>query len=193
MPTASELGISVAAQCNTLKQALNDIASQEQGRCLIAENIDEKLWMGFDNIIGPKILITFVGEDPVASSSDVQELVGRVRRHFDILVTRPKILTAERNTALTETVGPSKSFYGILERIRDTVRSIEWPSPMIQNPTEYNGLRPGNMDSWMLDSYIISISTIVDIGRISVNPPVLSNGPFVQIQDPEGIQFNKSH
>ena len=173
MPTASELGISVSAQCNTLKQVLNDIASQEQGRCLIAENIDEKLWMGFDNTIGPKILIAFVGEDPIASSADVQELVGRVRRHFDILVTRPKILTAERNTALTDTVGPSKSFYGILERIRDTVRAIEWPSH-VQNPTEYSGLRPGNMDSWMLDSYIISVSVIVDIGRISVEPARLS-------------------
>jgi hypothetical protein len=192
MPTASELGISVSAQCNTLKQALNDIASQEQGRCLIAENIDEKLWMGFDNTIGPKILIAFVGEDPVASSSDVQELVGRVRRHFDVLVTRPKILTAERNTALTETVGPSKSFYELLERIRDTVRCIEWPS-LVQNPTEYSGMRPGNMDNWMLDSYIISISTILDIGRVSLNPPEIANGPYIGTTDPSGIEFNKSY
>jgi hypothetical protein len=192
MNNADAIGVSIAAQCKILKEALGDVASQEQGICLIAENITEQIWGGFNNVVGPKILITFVGEDIVGDES-VSELVGHVRRHFDILVQRGKVMTNPPNTTLTETVGPSKPFYDLLELIRDTARSIIWPSPMVTNPTEYASIRPASNENWMFDSYIISISTIVDIGRVQVNPPELATTPYVQLEDPMGVAFNKSH
>ena len=186
-----QLGVSIAEQCNLIKSVLNDIAAQEQGIAIIAANIDEKLLTGFNNTIGPKILITFVGEDPVGGE-DVSELLGMTRRYFDILVQRAKVICDPRNTALTSTTGPSKPFYDLLEIIRDTTRSIEWPTPMCLNPCEYHGMRPAQQDGWLLDSYIINISVMTQIGRVQVDPAAISSptgGPFVQLQDPLDIQF----
>ncbi len=190
-----QLGVSIAEQCNIIKSVLNDIAAQEQGIAIIAANIDEKLLTGFNNVIGPKVLITFVGEEPVGGE-DVQELLGMTRRYFDILVQRGKQLTDQRNTVLTVTSGPSKPFYDLLEIIRDSVRSIIWPVPACINPCEYHGMRPAQQDGWLLDSYIINISIMTQIGRVELNPPQLSppdGGPFVELQDPLGTQFNQSY
>ena len=191
MANEEQLGISISEQCNTIKSVLSDICSQEQGVAIVSENIEDKKLTGFNNVIGPKVLITFVGEE-LLGGDDVAELIGRARRYFDILVQRGKVLTGPMETGLTKTIGPSKSFYDLLEIIRNTIRSIEWPSPMVQNPGEYHGMRPSQNEGWLLDSYIINYSTIVDIGRIQVEAPQLQYGPMTQLEDPEGIQFNKS-
>ena len=191
MGNEQNLGISISEQCNAIKSVLSDICSQEQGIAIVSENVDDKKLIGFQNVIGPKVLITFVGEESLGGE-DVAELIGRVRRYFDIMVQRGRVLIGPKDSGLTQTIGPSKSFYDLLERIRNTVRSIEWPSPMVQNPSEYHGMRPAANENWLLDSYIINVSTIVDIGRIQVEAPQLADGPYVQLNDPEGIQFNKS-
>lgn len=191
MANEEQLGISISEQCNTIKSVLGDICSQEQGIAIVSENVDDKKLIGFQNVIGPKVLITFVGEE-LLGGEDVAELIGRARRYFDILVQRGKQLTDPLTSGLTQTAGPAKPFYDLLEIIRDAVRSIEWPSPMVQNPGEYHGMRPSANEGWLLDSYIINYSTIVDIGRIQVEAPQLQYGPMVQLEDPEGIQFNKS-
>lgn len=191
MSDEKQLGISISQQCNLIKEVVGDICSQEKGICIVAENVDEERLQGFNNVIGPKVFIVFVGAEPMGGD-DVKELIGRERRFFDILIQRGKILCDPLTTSLTQTTQQAKPFYDLLEIIRDTVRSMIWPSPMVQNPTEYNGMRPFQTDARVLDSYIINISTIVDIGRIQVEAPQLGYGPMVQLQDPEGIVFNKS-
>jgi hypothetical protein len=187
----SALGVSIAQQCNTIKDVLNDICSQEKGICVVADSMDEKVLVGFNSVVGPRVLIVFVGADPMGGD-DVSELIGRERRYFDIMVQRGKILSGPtQGGGLVSTIGPSKPFYDLLEIIRDAARSIVWPSPMVQNPTEYHGVKPSQSEGWLMDSYVINISTIVDIGRIQVEAPQIQYGPMVQLQDPEGIQFNK--
>lgn len=186
------LGVSISAQCNRIKEVLNDFAAGEQGICIVAENINEKLLTGFNNVIGPKILVAFVSEEAYGSE-DVQELLGMTRRYFDILIQRGKILSDPRNSALSNTTGPSKPFYDLLEDCRDAVRTIEWPTPMVLNPIEYHGMKPFSQENWLMDSYIISISILTQIGRVQFQPPqIAANGPFVQL-DNTPVQFNTSY
>ena len=187
----SALGVSISQQCNTIKDTLNNICSQEKGICVVAENIDDKVLTGFNGVIGPKILVTFVGEEP-HGSEDVAELLGMSKRFFDILVQRGKILSGPtQGGGLVSTIGPSKPFYDLLETIRDAIRCIEWPTPMCFGMGVYGGMRPASTENWLLDSYIISYSVFTQIGRIQVEAPQIQYGPMVQLQDPEGIQFNK--
>jgi len=181
----SNLGVSISDQTLIIKNTLNDWASENQGICIVCENIEEKLLTGFSNVIGPKILVQFIGEESIGDES-VQELLGHVRRSFDILVQRGKVLSDPRNTALTTITGPSRPFYNIVEEIRDKIRCIIWPSPMTTNPTEYHGIRPFENGNWLLDSYVINVSIVTQIGRVQATPGALGGGngnDWVQLSD----------
>jgi hypothetical protein len=191
MSNEQNLGISISEQANFLKTVLSDWVSLNQGVAVIAAEVDEKLMLGFQNLIGPKILITYLGED-AGGSEDVKELLDMSIRHWDVLIQRGKMLTFPRNTALTKDVGPVRNFYDLVEECRDTIRTLELPTPMCLNPVVYNSVRPAAEVGWMMDSYIINFDIWTRIGRVQIEAPQLSTGPYLQIQDPEGIQFNKS-
>jgi len=191
-----QLGISISNQCNFIKSVLADWAATQQGICIVGEHVTEKLLTGFNNVIGPKLIITFVSEEAYGSE-DVQELLGMTRRYFDILIQRGKILSDPRNSALTTVTGPSRPFYDLVEECRDKLRCLEFPTPMVLNPPEYHGIRPLQSENWLLDSYVISISTLTQIGRPAFNPGALSNNdaggaPFIQL-DSTQAQFNQSY
>ena len=176
MPEASnenELGVSISGMCNSIKGILSPVVSQLQGICVVADNVDDKVLRGFQNVIGPIVLVTFVGEEKYGSD-DVAELTSRVTRHFDILVKRGKVLCSPLTTALTVTEGPSLPFYDLMETIRDSIRTIEWPAPMVLNPGIYNSTRPANEPGQLIDSYIISYSVITMIGQVM--PPEIFGG-----------------
>jgi hypothetical protein len=172
----SNLNVSISDQCNEIKSAINDWIKEQGGIVVVAQNVNEKVMTGYNNCIGPKALIVFVEETPLGES-DVDELTGLVRRYFDIVVERPKIMSDPRNTDLTNrTAGVSKPLYDLVEECRDKIKSIIWSSPMVQNPCEFHGIRPGAQTDWLMNSYIISISTIVQTGREQVNPTQLGGG-----------------
>lgn len=185
--------VKIGWQCNFTKDILTDFCIQKGGAAIVAENMDEKLLTGFNNAVGPKCCIAYIGEEPYGSD-DTQELTGRVIRHFDVLVTRGKIFSDPRNSALTSANGPSEAFYDQVEAIRDVIRTLIWPTPVIYNPTIYKGIRPVDNGTYKIDSYIISFALIVQIGRIQVDAPEVSSTPpqWLQINDNENIQFNKS-
>ena len=161
----SQLGVSIAQQCNIIKGIVNDIAVAQSGICIVAENIEESKLIGYNNVIGPKCLIAFIGEEAVGGS-DVSELLDMTRRYFDILVTRGRLQCDPLTSPLTTQQGIVMPFYDLIETIRDQVRSIEWPTPMCINPCEYLGTKPVPPDNGLIDSYIISISILTRIGRV---------------------------
>ena len=188
----TSLGISIGQQANFLKQVLGDWASQNQGIALIGADIDEKLWMGFQNTVGPKLIIVFLGSES-GGSEDVKEVLDMEIRNWDVIISRGKMLTNPRNEALTNTVGPAKPFLDQVEECRDVIRSLELPTPMCLNPVVWNSIRPSNTDNWLIDSYIYNFSIWTRIGRIQTEAPQISTGPNLQLQDPNsGIAFNKS-
>lgn len=189
MPNEKQLGTSISEMSNFIKNSLTPFCTEEGGVAVVAENINEKLMTGWNNVVGPKCLIAFVGEDAYGEES-IQDLLSYVRRHFDIIVQRGKILGEPRNTALTNTTGPSRAFYDQVEDIRDILRNLIFPTPMIVNPIEYHGVKPAGTEGWMLDSYIISISMICQLGRPSFEAPEIEPNTYIQL----GIgspQFNK--
>lgn len=191
-------GVSIGSMCNVIKNVLNDYLSAElQGIAIISENEREWLLPGYTNCIGPKCLIYFVGESSYGDES-ISDVTARVVRDFEIIVQRGKILGDPRNTSLTTSQGPSLSFFSMAELIRDKVRALIFPTPMVFNPVQFKGMRAGSTttDNRLIDSYIISISILCQIPRITVSPPELgggyTNNDFLQLTDPEGINFNQS-
>jgi hypothetical protein len=177
---------------NFFKSTISDWASQNQGVCAIAAELDEKLLTGFNNVVGPKCLICYLGED-AGGSEDVKEVLDMSIRHWDVLIQRGKMMTFPRNETLTKDVGPSRNFYDLVEELRDVIRCFELPTPVCLNPVIYNSTRPSNNDNWMTDGFVINFDTLVRIGRVQIEAPQLATTPYLQLQDPEGIQFNKSH
>jgi len=186
-----QLGVDISSMCNIIKSQLNDWATQEQGIAVIAEDINEKVLIGFNNCIGPKCLIVFVGEE-VYGDESTSDMTGWTKRTFDVVIQRGKILSDPRNSALTNINGPAKSFYSLVEKARDVCRTIIWPAPMCYNPTIYHNIRPGEQSGWLMDSYIISFSILVQIGRIQTEPAELGGGEFVRLNDPLNIIMNQS-
>lgn len=187
-------GVGISDMANIIKDTLNDYCGQQGGVAVIAADPHEKLMIGYNNAVGIKCLICFVGEESDGDAS-ISDATGRVKRDFDIIIQRGKILSEPRNTSLTTHNGPARDFYSQVEEIRDLCRCIIWPTPFVHNPANYNSLRPGQSDGWLMDSYILSFSLLTQIGRVAVNPPQLSRpdgSPFVQLEDPEGIQQNQS-
>lgn len=178
---------SISSQCNTIRNSLNEYCLDNNGIAVVAENVNEQTMAGYKNVLGPRILVVFLAEDIMGDDS-VAECVGRVRRHFDILVSRGKLYGEPRDSVLSNDKGPVQKFYQQVEDIRDILRVIEFPTPLIQAPVEYHGIRPGNQDDWMLDSYIISISTIVDIGKVGSQPPELVGNNNPNFNWSQGIQ-----
>ena len=138
--------------CNFMKSAIGDWCSQNQGVCAIAAELDEKILTGFNNVVGPRVFIIYLGEDAGGDES-VKELLDMSIRHFDILIQRGKMLTFPRNAALTTDVGPSRNFYDLVEELRDLVRCLEFPTPMVIAPIVYNSTRPSSTDAWMTDGF----------------------------------------
>lgn len=182
---------SISNQCNILKDILGRYATKLGGVAVIAEDINEKIMMGYNNVVGPRILVTFISEENYGPE-DIQDVTGFVRRYFDIVVQRGKLLSDPRNSSLTSNTGPSKAFYEVVEEIRDICRCVVWSSPMIQNPTEYHGVYPFSQGEWLMDSYVIKISTICMIGRVQTNPAQLGDGLYVGLTDPLGMADNQS-
>ena len=159
-----------------------------------ADNVDEKLLIGYNNSIGPRCMIVFLSEES-SSPEDIKELTGRVMRTYDVVIERGKSLTYPRNLDMTKTYGPSRPFYDLVEEARNVIRCIIWPTPMVYNPTIYNSIRPGRQNEkydWLIDSYIINFSILLEIGRIQTIPPQLGTGPFLQLSDPLNIVLNQS-
>lgn len=186
-------GVSIAQQLNFIKNAVNDYCIEQGGIAVVTQTVNEKVMIGFNNSVGPRIQIVFVGEE-TAGPADISELLGWTRRYFDVIVQRGRLLDAPIPNSFSSTTGPTRPFSDQLEEIRDICRSIIWPVPMVQNPAEYRGIRPAFNDEWLCDKYIISFAVLTQIGRIQVEAPQLSTGPFVELSDPlPGVQFNKSY
>ena len=181
----SQLGVDIPQMTNTIREYLNDWALQENGACFIAEDNTEKINIGFNNCVGPRVLIIFTGELPDGENS---ELTGRVRRNYDVIVQRGKILNEPRNSALTTTNGSAKPFYALVEGAREVVRSIIFPQNCVYNPPIYQGIMPAAQSGWLMDSYIISFSILMAIPRIQSAPPQLGVNEWVNLTMP--LQFN---
>lgn len=183
----------ISWQCNFAANVLNDFCIQRGGAAIVAENTSEKLLIGYNNAVGPKCCVAYIGEEPYGDES-TQELTGRVIRHFDVLVSRGKIFADPRNSSLTTPTGASEAFYDQLEQIRDVVRTLIWSTPVVYNPTLYKGIRAVDNGADKIDSFIISFALIVQIGRIQVDAPEVAPNPpqWVQINDNENIVNNKS-
>lgn len=187
-------GLTISEQCNMIKDPINEYCQSQGGIAVVSENIDDKVLTGYNNAVGPKCLVVFVAEEPVGDE-DTSELLGMTRRYFDIMVTRGKKRTDVKTSGLVDPSGITRPFYDQVEEIRDICREIIYPTTFCINPAEYRGMKPGNMDNWNLDSYIISISVLTQIARPSVLPPELSNGnlgPWIQLNDQDGLQPNTS-
>jgi len=180
----AQLGVDISNMANLLKNNLEDWCQQNKGICFVADDDNEKMNIGWNNTVGPRILIVYVGETPHGDES-TSDLEGWVKRTFDIIIQRGKTLTANRNQALTNIVGNARPFYSQVEKVRDVVRTIELPTPMCYPTAIYDGMRPGEQSSWLMDSYILSFTILVQIGRASVLPPQLSNNgvPFLNLND----------
>lgn len=184
---------SISDQCNQIKDALNNWAIQYGGVVDIAENINEKVMLGWNNLVGPVCLVCFVGEESYGDEATA-ELTGRVRRFYDIMIRRGTALTFPSHKALTEDVGPIRRFYQVVEEARDIVRNIIFPEPMTLNPPEYHGLRPGDNQGWLMDCYIINISLITQIPRPQSQPSELGGGlgnDWISLQSP--LPFNQNN
>ena len=81
--TESDNGTSIPQMCNTIRNFLEDWAIQNQGAAFLAEDASEKINIGFNNCVGPKVLIVFTGEQ---ADGDDSELTGRVKRTFDVII-----------------------------------------------------------------------------------------------------------
>lgn len=191
MSNENQVESSISNQCHILKDILGRYATNLGGVAVIAEDINEKIMMGYNNVVGPRILVTFISEENYGPE-DIQDVTGFVRRYFDIVVQRGKLLSDPRNSGLTSNTGPSKAFYEVVEEIRDICRCVVWSSPMIQNPTEYHGVYPFSQGEWLMDSYVIKISTICMIGRVQTNPAQLGDGLYVGVDDPLNMASNQS-
>jgi hypothetical protein len=190
--TAEQLESDISSMCNLFKNELGDLMQQEQGICIIAEEITEKLMTGFNNIIGPKLMLVFLGEDKYGDEATA-EMTGWVTRNFDCVVHRGKLMTSQRNSALTKVIGNVRSFYSLVEKIRDTIRCVELPMRVCQNPVIVNNIRPGNNEGWLMDSYIINFSVLVNIGRVQFDSPSLvGNSPFVNTDGINGWSPNST-
>lgn len=180
-----QLGTDISSMTNDIQSALNTWAVEHQGVAFTAEDDQDKINIGFKNCVGPRILIAFIGED---KDDDMSELTGRVRRNFDIIITRGKLLSDPRNSALTKNQGPVKKFYQLVEGARDVVRNMIFPQPMVYNPPIYNGIRPNNQGQWLMDSYVINFSVLCQIPRsTSIYPQLASNPlspPWTAVTDP---------
>jgi hypothetical protein len=174
------LATDISSMSNMINNALNDWSLQNKGISVVAEGLDEKVMIGFNNTIGPRCLVVFVGEEP---RGDLSELEGWVIRHFDISINRGKILSDPRNSGLTKDTQQARSFYSLVAEARDVLRSIILPDGLFYNPIIYNGIRPDPQDKWLMDSYVISISIICNIGRIQTTPPEIAGGQMVELGD----------
>lgn len=186
LSSESNFGVSVSDQTKIIRDSLNDWAIEQRGVCIVCNNIEEQVLTGFDNVMGPVVLIQFLGEESIGDES-VQELLGHVRRSFDILIKRGRLQCSPLSSPLVKTEGSVRAFYDLVEEARDIVRCIVWPSPMTTNPSEYHNIRPLQTDNWLLDSYVINISIVTQIGRVQALPTQLGGGQgndFVQLSDP---------
>jgi hypothetical protein len=181
LTTEQQFGTDIASMTNYINGFLNDWAVKNQGVSFIGEEDVEKINIGFNTCIGPRVLLVFIAENP---DGELAELTGRVKRDYDIIIQRGKLLTQPRNNTLTNTNGAARPFYQLVEECRDIARGVIFPTPMVYNPVIYNGIRPGASEGWLMDSYIISISVLCADGRIQTLPSELATGPFVGTIDP---------
>lgn len=182
--TESNLQIDISSMSNGFHSVLNGWAIQNGGVAFVADDDEEKINVGFNNCIGPRILIVFVGEEPYGDEQ-VSDLVCMVKRNWDIIVGRGKTLTNPRNLVLTNTIGSARPFYKLVEEVRDISRAIAFPQPMCYSPNIYNGMRPLSSDNWLMDSYALSISVLCQIPRIQYQDAAITGaGNFVNLVDP---------
>lgn len=182
--TEQQLLVTIPDMANQFKSILSDWAAKYGGVCFIAEDDQEKINIGFNNCVGPRVLIVFTGEEPYLSE-DISDQVPWERRNWDILIQRGKVMSDPRNSSLTTANGPSKAFYALMEECRDVMRCIQLPQAVCYNPIEYKGIRPGQSELWLMDNYIMSFTTLVQIPRIQYQSPELTGiGGFVNLEPP---------
>jgi len=166
--------------CNSLANYLNSWATSQGGVALVVEDVNEKIEIGSNNLIGPRCLIAFSSEEPYG---EMPEQTGYVKRSFLVSVERGKAMTQPRNSTLTNTVGPIRPFYNQVEEARDIIRAIALPPWVAYNPVLYDGMVPGHQTEYLIDQYVLSFSIICQISRIQYQPPEITGaGPFVRLE-----------
>jgi hypothetical protein len=166
--TEQQLHTDIGALLLYVNGVMDDWATQENGRCFIIEESEEKLELGFNNCVGPRCLLRFISQSPYGDSS-ISDINGRVERRYELIINRGKLLTHPRYSGLVNNIGPSKAFYTLLTSAYDTLRSIVLPGYCF-NPVIMGDIHQDGSAEWLMDCYVISFSIICEIGRVQYTP-----------------------
>jgi hypothetical protein len=151
--------IKISYQTKFIQSQLQKWADENDGVAEIADDLEEMWRIAFNRSSSPRCIIAYLGEDIIGDDAS-SEFIGRIERHFGVLVSSGKGYTPKRGDQLVEIVGNSKPFYDLLEEARDVIRVLQFDRRVIMFPIKYKSMKPALPADAPMNAYMIEFSLI---------------------------------
>jgi len=141
--------------------------NQIAGKCVAASNYRDMWEQASQSTANAIIYVCWNGDSP-RGPAEIMRWTHRVDRDWALLVKRGRGFYSTRGDSLNQTKGNEIPFYDIVEGVRDSMRCILSLSE--EGLVEFNGVRPWQLGSQILDAYLLAFRTANDMPTITSQP-----------------------
>jgi hypothetical protein len=162
------MSYSVAKMLKTMQVTFDALAAPE-GHAFVCSDLTHLWQLLFQKDNALRILIMYNGET-FRETSPGLDILGRVDRHFMVVVSRGRGLNVERGVPLyTDTSAGGPALYSWVEKVRDYCRALIFDSEWTEQPTYPKSVEPFNTQGapLIIDAYTVHFDVGVQLGQLN--------------------------
>jgi hypothetical protein len=162
------MSYSVAKMMKVMQFTLDQLA-QPEGHAFVCSDLTHLWQLLFQKDNALRILIMYNGET-FRETSPGLDILGRVDRHFIVVVSRGRGLNVERGVPLvSDTSAGGPALYTWVEKVRDYCRAMVFDPDWTERPVYPKNVEPFNTQGapLIIDAYQINFDVGVQLGDLN--------------------------